>query len=56
MEVAEFEVNGNSITVYWKGKEHRYVFSVNYGEKYIEMSKAKGEAVIRFLKEILREA
>jgi len=52
VQIAEFEINGKNIAVYWRGKTHKYVISVNYGERYIELSKAKGEAVIKVLKAI----
>lgn len=48
-ESPEWEMGDLNICAYWRGQYHRYLFSVNYGEKHFETSEAKGKEIIRFL-------
>jgi len=46
------EVNGKDVCIYWLGGIHKYLVSIDYGEEYLEFSKAKGEAILKFLREL----
>lgn len=48
--VRDFQVGEKLVTVYWRGKVHRYLFSIDHGVETFETTKAKGEAIMEFLK------
>jgi len=47
MKRGSFRIKDIEVDVYWKGNIHKYIFITDKGS--IELSKAKGEAVIKFL-------
>jgi len=47
MKVGSFRIKDIEVDVYWKGNIHKYIFITD--KRSIELSKAKGEAVIKFL-------
>jgi len=46
------EINGKDVCIYWLGGVHKFLISIEHGEKYLEYSKAKGEAILKFLSEL----
>jgi len=46
-----FTIYGIDTAFYYDTKNHRYLISLNHGEKYFNFTKKEGETIIKFLKE-----
>ena len=60
-DLSGFDINSQAIeaiSFYYNSKTHRYEVHLNYGSenKTFEVSKAKGEAIIEFLKWLSQES
>jgi hypothetical protein len=48
----EIELFKHSFGFYYDSKRHRYKISIDYGEKYIDVTRKEGETIFRFLKQL----
>jgi len=46
----EIRAFGISFGFYYNSKKHRYTISINYGEKYLDVTKKEGKTIKKFLR------
>ena len=51
-EYQEFRFGEINIGFYYNSKTHRYTISLNYGEKYLQVTRGQGQTIIWFLQEL----
>jgi hypothetical protein len=48
----EIKLFKHSFNFYYDSKQHRYKISIDYGEKYIDVTRKEGETIFKFLKQL----